>query len=133
MRKIAPKSRLKTLLPALAVGLGLGLCASHAFADCDDDQEDMVGKVVATAAAAKIAGVVPGAGKQMMSVESCNVGGGGILVSFKFNVIGSDGLYWAEGRAKVVGGKTVDDISFTQLSPNLASASSNKGVKLAAN
>ena len=133
MRKNAPKSGLKSLLPALAMGLGLGLCASHAFADCDEDQEDMIGKVVASAAAAKIAAVVPGAGKQMINLETCTVGGGGIVTTFKFNVIGSDGLYWAEGKAKVVGGKTVDDISFTQLSPNLASASSSKGVKLAAN
>ena len=131
MRKTTLKSVLSAA--ALTLTLGLGLAASHAFADCDEDQEDMVGKVVASAAAAKMSAVVPGAGKQMISLETCAVGGGGIVTTFKFNLIGADGLYWAEGKAKVVGGKTVDDISFTQLSPNLAQASSAKGVKLASN
>ncbi len=122
----------KTWIPAAALALGLGLFATHAFADCDEDQEDMVGKAVAAAAAAKIAGVVPGAGKQMINLESCDVAGGGMVTTFKFNVIGSDGLYWAEGKAKVAG-KAVSDLSFSSLSPNLASVSSAKGVKLASN
>ncbi|MGZ3297949.1 MAG: hypothetical protein ACXU8U_06220 [Asticcacaulis sp.] len=105
--------------------------ATHAMAECDDDQTDLVGKLVAVSASAKITNVVPGAGKQMINVDSCEVGGGGLIVKFKFNVIGADGLYWAAGEAKVVGGRTVSEIKFTGLSPNLASASAKSGVKLA--
>ena len=119
-------------LPAIALSLGLGLFATHAFADCDDGQEDTVGKAVASAASGKISSVVAGSGKQMINLETCDAGSGGLVTEFKYNLIGADGLYWAEGKAKVVG-KDVKEMTFTKLSPNLASASAAKGVKLAAN
>jgi hypothetical protein len=120
------------ILPAIALSLGLGLFATHALADCDDGQEDAVGKAVAAAASGKINGVVTGSGKQMINLESCDVASGGLVTEFKYNLIGADGLYWAEGKAKVVG-KDVKEMTFTKLSPNLASASAAKGVKLASN
>ena len=119
-------------LPAIALSLGLGLFATHALADCDDGQEDSVGKAVAAAAAGKINAVVAGSGKQMINLESCDAAGAGVTTEFKYNLIGTDGLYWAEGKAKLVG-KDVKEMTFTKLSPNLASASAAKGVKLASN
>ena len=123
----------KTWLPAAAVTVACALFASHAFAgDCDDDQEGLVGKAVASVAASKINSLIPGAGKQMISLDTCDVSGAGIQTDFKFNVIGSDGLYWVQGHAKV-SGTAVSDIKFTSLSPNLAAASAKSGVKLASN
>ncbi|WP_443750841.1 hypothetical protein [Asticcacaulis solisilvae] len=119
-------------LPAIALSLGLGLFATHALADCEDGQEDAVGKAVASAASGKISAVVAGSGKQMINLETCDAAGGGVTTEFKYNLIGADGLYWAEGKAKLVGG-SVKEMTFTKLSPNLASASAAKGVKLASN
>lgn len=121
-------SKFQCLLPVLAIGL----IASSAFADCEEDQEDMVGKAVAAAASAKIAALVPGAGKQMINLETCDVGAGGFTTTFKYNLIGSDGLYWVQGKAKVAA-KTVTDLTIVQTSPNLASVASAKGIKLASN
>jgi len=121
-------STLKYVLPVLAAGV----FATSAFADCEEDQEDMVGKAVAAAASAKVSTLVPNAGKQMINLETCEVGSGGFTTTFKFNVIGSDGLYWVQGKAKVAG-KSVTDLAISQVSPNLASAASSKGVKLASN
>ena len=87
----------KYMLPVLA----LGAIVSSAFADCEEDQEDMVGKAVAAAASVKVATLIPGAGKQMISLETCEVSGGGFNTTFKFNVIGADGLYWVQGRPRL--------------------------------
>lgn len=125
-------SSLKTLLPAAVLALGVGVFASQAFAECDDSQEDIVGKAVAAAAAAKISAAVPTSGKQMINLDVCEAQGGGLYAEFKYNVIGADGLYWAQGKAKVTG-KDVTSLTFTSLSPNLASASAKAGVKLASN
>lgn len=124
--------RLKSVFTAAAIILGTGLLATQAVAECDETQEALVGKAIAAAATAKIGAVVPGAGKQMINIEACEAGSAGLVAEFKYNVIGSDGLYWATGTAKVAG-KDVKDLSFKTLSPNLASVSSAKGVKLASN
>ena len=126
------RRHLKTFLPAAALSLTLGVFATHAFADCDDTQETQVGKAIAAAAAAKVGTVIPGQGKQMIALDTCDVVGANVTAEFKYNVIGADGLYWASGKAKVSGGN-VQDLSFSKLSPNLASASAAKGVKLASN
>ncbi len=130
----SPKNRIpSSSVLGLALALGLTFGASHAFADeCTDGQEDAVGKAVAASASAKISAVVPGASKQMINMEVCESQGAGAYAEFKYNVIGADGLYWAQGKAKVAG-TSVKELTFTQLSPNLVSASSAKGVKLAAN
>ena len=108
------------------------LSATAAFAECDEDQEAIVGKLVAAAAAARINPAVPGAGKQIIDLVNCDYGSGGLVTNFKFNVLGSDGLYWAQGKAKIAG-TTVSDLKLTTLSPNLAAASTAKGIKLASN
>lgn len=124
--------RSKTLLAAAAT-LALTFTAANAFADCDEAQETQIGKSIAAAANGKISPVVAGGGKQMLTLETCDAAAGGkVTAEFKFNLIGADGLYWAEGRAKLAGG-SVAEITFSKLSPNLASASAAKGVKLAAN
>lgn len=123
----------KTWFMATAVALTATVFASHALAgDCEEDQEAIVGKAIATAAASKVNSLVPGAGKQMISLDTCDVSGGGMSADFKFNVIGSDGLYWIQGHAKVAGA-TVSDLKFTTASPNLAAAEAKAGVKLASN
>lgn len=123
----------KTWLTVAAVALTASIFASQAFAgDCEEDQEAIVGKAVASAAAAKVNAMVPGAGKQMISLDTCDVSGAGMSADFKYNVIGSDGLYWVQGHAKVAG-TTVSDLKFSSMSPNLAAASAKSGVKLASN
>ena len=107
--------------------------ATHALAgDCEDDDVTSAGKAIASAASTKLSSVVPGAGKQMISIDECTAAGGALKATFKYNVIGADGLYWAQGEAKVAG-KSVADMKFTSLSPNLAAASAKSGVKLASN
>ena len=115
-----------------AATLALTFSAAQAFATCDEVQETQIGKTIAAAANGKIAPVVAGGGKQMLTLETCEAAGGKITAEFKYNLIGADGLYWAEGKAKLAGG-SVSEISFSKLSPNLASASAAKGVKLASN
>ncbi|MFT4076729.1 MAG: hypothetical protein QM647_14490 [Asticcacaulis sp.] len=121
----------KTLL-AGALALTFALASTQAFADCDEGQETMVGKAIAAAASAKIAPVVPTQTKQMINLETCDAAGANLVSEFKFNVIGSDGLYWVTGTAKVAAGK-VADMKISGLSPNLAAASAKAGVKLASN
>ena len=107
--------------------------ATHALAgDCEDDQVDQAGKAIASAAATKLTGLVPGAGKQMINVDECSAAGGALEATFKYNVIGSDGLYWVSGKAKV-SGKAVADMKISAMSPNLAAASAKAGAKLASN
>jgi len=122
----------KWLIASVAL-LASATFATHALAgDCEDDQVDQAGKAIASAASAKISGLVPGAGKQMINVDDCASAGGAIKAAFKYNVIGADGLYWVSGDAKV-SGKAVTEMKITALSPNLASASAKSGVKLASN
>jgi len=115
-----------------ALALTATVFAGAALADCDEGQEDMVGKAIAAAASAKINGIIPGASKQMINLETCDVGGGGLVADYKLNVIGSDGLYWVSGTAKVSAGK-VTDLKMSSFSPNLSAASAKAGVKLASN
>ena len=116
-----------------AVVVASAAFAANAFAgDCEDDQVDTAGKVIAAAASAKLSGLVPGAGKQMINVDDCSAAGGSVEATFKYNVIGSDGLYWVSGKAKVAN-KAVTDMKISSMSPNLAAASAKSGVKLASN
>lgn len=117
---------------ASALALSATVFASAALAECDEDQENVVGKAIAAAASAKIAPVVATQSKQMINLETCDTAGGNMVAEFKFNVIGTDGLYWVTGTAKVAGGK-VADLKFGSLSPNLAAASAKSGIKLASN
>lgn len=126
-KRLAPKSWCAAIAAA-----SLSLTAVNAFAECDEVQEAMVGKAIAAASAAKISAVVPATGKQMVNIESCADVGAALVAEFKYNLIGADGLYWASGRIKV-SGKDVKELTFLKLSPNLASASDSKGVKLASN
>ncbi|MDI7776277.1 hypothetical protein [Asticcacaulis sp. EMRT-3] len=126
------KSASKTWLVAGVLGLSAVVFAGQAMADCDDGQENTVGKAIAAAAAAKISSVVHTAGKQMINIDTCDSAGGSLIADFKYNVIGADGLYWVSGHAKFTGG-AVADMKFTSLSPNLAAASAKAGVKLASN
>jgi hypothetical protein len=117
---------------AAAAVLSLSLTTATAFAECDEVQETLVGKAIAAAAAAKISPVVPVTGKQMVNIETCSDAGAALVAEFKYNLIGADGLYWVNGRIKLTG-KDVKELAFVKLSPNLASASEAKGVKLASN
>ena len=122
----------KWLIASVAL-LASATFATHALAgDCEDDQVDQAGKAIASAAASKVSSLIPGAGKQMINVDDCSAAGGSIKATFKYNVIGADGLYWLSGDAHV-SGKSVTDMKITALSPNLASASAKSGVKLASN
>ncbi len=126
-------ARSKSFVAAAVIGLALTSVASVALAgDCEEDQETVVGKTVAAAVAGKVNPVIPGAGKQMINLETCDVAGGSVTTEFKMNVIGSDGLYWVVGHAKIAG-TTVQSMALTSMSPNLAAASAKAGVKLASN
>ena len=111
----------------------LALVAGQAFAgECSDDQQSAAGMLAAGIGKDAVSKVIAVTGKQMVNIENCEFAGGKYNVDFKYNFLAADGLYWVEGKAKVVGG-AVKEMTFTKLSPNLASASAAKGVKLAAN
>lgn len=122
----------RNVLLAATAALAFSFTAASAFAECDEVQETQIGKAIASAASAKITPVLSGTGKQMLSLETCEAAGAKVSAEFKYNIIGADGLYWAEGKAKLAGG-AVAELTLTKLSPNLVSASASKGVKLAAN
>jgi hypothetical protein len=122
----------KFLIVSAAVLVSATFAVSALAGDCEDDQVDVAGKVIASATASKLAGVVPGAGKQMINIDECSAVGGALKATFKYNVIGSDGLYWVSGEAKVAG-KAVADMKISSMSPNLAAATAKSGVKLASN
>ncbi len=126
------RRRIRNFLTVAATVLAAGALAGHAFAECDEGAEDMAGKAIATAATAKISSAVTLQGKQMLSLDECNITGGGLYITFKYNVIGTDGLYWIQGSAKVRG-SDVTELKVTQMSSNLAAATAAKGIKLAAN
>jgi hypothetical protein len=83
-------------------------------------------------ASATITKVVPITGKQMINLVSCNPSGSGYVAEFKFNFLGADGLYWAEGTAKVTASGATD-IKMRRLSPNLTEASAKTGINLTTN
>lgn len=122
---------MKKFIVSLAV-CAFGLGASHAFAECDDAEEAAVGKAAAAATASAISKAVAPAGKQMMNIATCTEVPGGYVAEFRFNYLASDGLYWAEGTAKV-SGNAVSDLKLKHLSPNLAEAAAKNGLKLASN
>ena len=122
----------KFLIVSAAVIASATFAVSALAGDCEDDQVDLAGKAIASAASAKLTGLVPGAGKQMINIDECSAAGGALKATFKYNVIGADGLYWVSGEAKVAG-KAVADMKISSMSPNLAAASAKSGVKLAAN
>ncbi|ESQ74354.1 hypothetical protein [Asticcacaulis sp. AC402] len=129
MQKIVRPLRPTLFAATLLISAGL---AGHALAECEEAEEATAGKAVATAAAAKVATAVAVTGKQMIDVTECSLNGGGVLVIFKYNVLGADGLYWIQGSAKVKGAAVID-MKVLQMSPNLSAASAAKGVKLASN
>ncbi|EGF91254.1 hypothetical protein ABI_26690 [Asticcacaulis biprosthecium C19] len=132
MQKFALAHRpFRSLLVAGAVLVSAGV-AGHAFAECEEAEETIAGKAVATAAAAKVSTAVAVTGKQMLDVVECNIGSGSIMVVFKYNFLGADGLYWIQGSAKVKAGM-VTEMQVKHLSPNLTAASAAKGLKLASN
>ncbi|MGA9657657.1 MAG: hypothetical protein WBQ60_00950 [Asticcacaulis sp.] len=123
----------KSLFVAGVFGLSVAAFGSQALADqCNDAQTTTAGKLAAAASSAKVNSLIPSAGKQMINLDLCEVSGSTTSVEFKLNNIGSDGLYWLEGRTKVVGG-AAQDLKITSVSANLAAASAKAGVKLASN
>lgn len=129
MQKTTPS--LHSLIVAGTILLSAGV-AGHAMAECEEAEEAMAGKAVAAATAAKVTPAVAITGKQMLDISECNIGGGGVVVLFKYNFLGADGLYWVQGSAKVKAG-TVSDLKVMTMSPNLSAATAAKGVKLASN
>ena len=119
-------------LIAASVALSAVTLASQAFAECDEDAQDAAGRAVAVAASAKVSQAVTVQGKQMLSIDDCNATSAGLLVTYKYNFLAADGLYWVMGSAKV-NGTNVSDLKVTMMSPNLSAASAAKGVKLASN
>jgi len=122
----------KFLIVTAAVLASATFAVSALAGDCEDDQVDVAGKAIASAASSKLSGLVPGAGKQMINIDECSAVAGALKATFKYNVIGADGLYWVSGEAKVAG-KAVADMKISSMSPNLAAASAKSGVKLASN
>lgn len=126
-----PSPLLRTGASLLVVLFTAGF-AGHAFAECEEAQESMAGKAVAQSTATRVAPAVAVTGKQMIDIAECNVGAGGLFVTFKYNFLAADGLYWLQGSAKVKGSE-VSDFKVLSMSPNLSTATAAKGVKLASN
>jgi hypothetical protein len=116
----------------IATAFAVSALSAQAFAECDEAQEGVAGKAVAAAAKTEVSKAVAVTGKQMVTLNTCEVRAGTTIVDYKYNFLGADGLYWVEGSAKVAGG-AVSEIKLRKLSPNLADASGKAGVKLASN
>ncbi len=123
---------IKTSFIAAAAVLALG--ATHAYAgDCTDDQQTTAGMLAAGVGKDTVSKVVTVTGKQMVNVESCDFRAGGYNVSFKYNFLAADGLYWVEISAKFNGDGSGVTAKVTGKSPNMAAAETKAGVKLASN
>lgn len=105
--------------------------AAPAFAgECDPEQEATVGSFAAKVGKDLVSKVVPVTGKQMVSLSSCEARGGGFVVTYKYNFLGADGLYWVEIDAKLDATGKVSSVKAIKSSPNLSAAMTKTGVKL---
>ena len=96
--------RLHIFRPVIAATVLISAAvAGAAFAECDEDQEATVGKAIAIAATARVSPAVAVQGKQMVNIDVCDMSAGTVVVTYKFNFLGADGLYWVQGSAKVKG------------------------------
>jgi hypothetical protein len=117
---------------ASIVFAGFCLVSAPAFAECTPDKEAEGGMFAASLTKDVVSKVVPVTGKQMVSVASCEFRGGTIIVDYKYNFLGADGLYWVEAQGKFAANGT-GPIKVTKKSPNLEAAEAKSGVKLASN
>ncbi len=105
--------------------------AAHAGA-CSPEEEGEAGKLAANATKAAVSKVVSVTGKQMVNIESCDIRAGNFDLTYKYNFIGADGLYWVSARAKL-SSSGAGDVKILKTSPSIAAAEAKAGVKLAAN
>jgi len=123
----------KALLISVLTG-ALALSASAAFAgSCSDDQESQAGMLAAGVSKDAVSKVIAVTGKQMVNIEECDFHGNTFQVSYKYNFLAADGLYWIEANAKFDSAGNNANVKVTKASPNMAAAEAKAGVKLASN
>jgi len=124
---------MKTTLIVSAIAL-IAVVAAPAFAgECTEDQESTAGMLAANVGKAAVSKVVAVTGKQMVNVESCDFRAGSYNVSFKYNFLAADGLYWVEVSSKFGADGSGAVTKVTGKSPNMAAAEAKAGVSLASN
>ncbi len=123
----------KALIISMLAG-ATALSASAAFAgSCSDDQESQAGMLAAGVSKDAVSKVVAVTGKQMVNIEDCDFHAGTFQVSYKYNFLAADGLYWIEANAKFDSAGNNGSVKVTKASPNMAAAEAKAGVKLASN
>lgn len=115
----------------LACGL---LVSGTAFAtECTPEEEAEAGKIAGGLVRNVAKKVMPTEGKQMINVSACEVRGGAFTVDVKYNVLGSDGLYWVTAQTKFGAGGSNPNVKITKTSPTVAAAEAKTGVKISSN
>ncbi len=123
----------KTLLISALAGV-MALSASAALAGtCSDDQESQAGMLAAGVSKDVVSKVIAVTGKQMVNIEDCDFHGSTFQVSYKYNFLAADGLYWIEANAKFDSAGNNASVKVSKASPNMAAAEAKSGVKLASN
>lgn len=110
------------------------LLSSAAFAtECTPEEESEAGKIAGGLVRNVAKKVMPTDGKQMINVSACEVRGGAFTVDIKYNVLGSDGLYWVTAQTKFGAGGSNPNVKITKTSPTVAAAEAKMGVKISSN
>lgn len=108
--------------------------AVPAFADdCDDAQSTAVGQSLAKVTKDAVGKIVPVTGKQMVNIEECQAAGPNYTVSYKYNFLSADGLYWIDVSAVLKADGSVKSFKLVNASPNFKAAQAKSGAVLAAN
>ena len=124
---------MKTTLIISAIALAAVVAAPAFAGECSDDQESTAGMLAASVGKAAVSKVVTVTGKQMVNVTSCDFRAGSYNVSYKYNFLAADGLYWVELNSKFNADGSGATSKVTGKSPNMAAAEAKAGVSLASN
>lgn len=118
----------------LALSALMLLAAAPAFAgECDEEKGDAAGALAAKVSKDMVSKVVPVTGKQMVNIDTCDFTPAGYTVSYKYNFLSTDGLYWVDVSAKISPAGGLTSFKVVRSSPNFAAAQAKAGVTLAAN
>jgi hypothetical protein len=121
----------KSILVSAAL---MAFVAAPAFAmECDEGQEQAAGTLAAKVSKELVNKVVPVTGKQMVNLTTCDVAAGTYSITYKYNFLSTDGLYWVDVAAKIGSDGSAKSVKVVKSSPNMVDAQAKSGVKLASN
>lgn len=110
---------LKSVLGTIVACAGLALASGPALAECDSQQEKLVGRAIAETVAPDVQGMVGEAQRQIVDLNRCEGGSRHFETKFKFTVKDANGkTVWIEGMARGTDA-TIEDIHYSKASPEL--------------